>query len=171
MNPEYIKEQIREQVKISNLVESLTGQKFIRNKMLCPLHKEKTPSFFVNDNKGLFYCQGCHEGGDIFKFVQLYNGISFKDAVSFIDNHFNLGLTNSKIKYGQFIQAKIRANNRKEEIKYESVKDERYDKIASEYRFCVRALVPGTLEPFSDLWAYYINKKTYLDYLIEEGGY
>lgn len=171
MNPNYIKEEIRSLVKISHLVTTLTGAKLDRNKMLCPLHSEKTPSFFVNDEKGLFYCQGCGAGGDIFKFVQLYNQVPFNEAVSFIDSEFNLGLTNTRVKYGQYLQAKNRANKRLDEEKQVAKNNARYDKIAQEYRLCTMALRPGVLEPFSDLWAYYINMKTYLEYLIEEGGY
>lgn len=169
MNPNYIKEEIRQRVILSDLVERLTGTKLNKGKMLCPFHSEKTPSFFVNDVKGVFYCQGCGVGGDIFKFVQMYNQASFKEAISFIDNEFDLGLANTQPKYGQYLQAKIREDKRMAEQKEEARKKAEYDVIAQDYRICVRALL--VLEPFSDLWCYYINQKSYLDYLIGEGGY
>src|SRR5580658_6956023 len=48
---------------------------------LCPFHREKTPSFHVTPNKQLFYCYGCHKGGDVFTFVKDYENIDFPDAV------------------------------------------------------------------------------------------
>src|SRR5476651_1685526 len=48
---------------------------------LCPFHKEKTPSFNVNPQKQIFYCFGCHKGGDVFTFVKDYENIGFMDAV------------------------------------------------------------------------------------------
>ena len=51
-------------------------------KGLCPFHAEKTPSFTVNTQKQLFYCFGCHAGGDAFRFVQLAEGKSFPEAVA-----------------------------------------------------------------------------------------
>lgn len=139
--------------------------------MLCPFHSEKTPSFFVNNEKGLFYCQGCGAGGDIFKFVQLYNNVNFSGAISLIDNEFALGLTNTKPKFSQHLQTKNRAYKQVLEKRIEEKKQIEYNDIAQHYRICMKALHKGTLDPFSDLWCYYMNQKTYLDYLIEEGGY
>src|SRR5215475_6688287 len=48
---------------------------------LCPFHKEKTPSFNVSPHKQLFYCYGCHKGGDVFTFVKDYESIDFPEAV------------------------------------------------------------------------------------------
>src|SRR5213076_1260204 len=48
---------------------------------LCPFHKEKTPSFNVNPHKQIFYCFGCHKGGDVFTFVKEYESIDFPEAV------------------------------------------------------------------------------------------
>ena len=48
---------------------------------LCPFHKEKTPSFNVNPHRQIFHCFGCHKGGDVFKFIEYYENISFPEAV------------------------------------------------------------------------------------------
>ena len=50
-------------------------------KGLCPFHGEKTPSFNVNGDKGFFHCFGCGVGGDVIKFVELHDKVSFPDAV------------------------------------------------------------------------------------------
>ncbi len=48
---------------------------------LCPFHKEKTPSFKVSPDRGLYYCFGCGEGGDVIKLAQLLGGLGFRDTV------------------------------------------------------------------------------------------
>jgi DNA primase len=50
-------------------------------KGLCPFHGEKTPSFHVNGDKGVFHCFGCGVGGDVIEFVKLYDKITFPEAV------------------------------------------------------------------------------------------
>jgi DNA primase len=50
-------------------------------KGLCPFHDEKTPSFNVTPARGLWYCFSCAEGGDVIKFVQRIDGLSFVEAV------------------------------------------------------------------------------------------
>lgn len=47
---------------------------------LCPFHSEKTASFFVNEEKEVFYCHGCLEGGDVITFIEKAEGLGFKDA-------------------------------------------------------------------------------------------
>ncbi|MCH8054828.1 MAG: hypothetical protein IH857_01580 [Deltaproteobacteria bacterium] len=56
-----------------------TGQEW---KGLCPFHSEKTPSFFVNEEKAVFYCYGCLEGGDVIAFIEKIEGLGFKDALT-----------------------------------------------------------------------------------------
>jgi hypothetical protein len=47
---------------------------------LCPFHKEKTRSFYVHPGKQLYHCHGCGAGGDVFKFVQKIENVSFFEA-------------------------------------------------------------------------------------------
>jgi DNA primase len=59
-------------------------------KGLCPFHGEKTPSFQVNGDKGFFHCFGCGAGGDVIKFVELFDKITFPEAVRQLAARFGL---------------------------------------------------------------------------------
>ena len=48
---------------------------------LCPFHGEKTASFSVNPDKGIYYCFGCHKGGGAINFMMEIEGLSYPDAV------------------------------------------------------------------------------------------
>ena len=59
-------------------------------KGLCPFHGEKTPSFNVHGDKGYFKCFGCGVGGDVIKFIELYEKVSFPEAVRLLASRFGL---------------------------------------------------------------------------------
>jgi DNA primase len=61
-------------------------------KGLCPFHGEKTPSFHVNREKGFFHCFGCGVGGDVIKFVELHEKVSFTEAVRMLATRFGLAV-------------------------------------------------------------------------------
>ena len=61
-------------------------------KGLCPFHKEKTPSFHVNPEKGIYKCFGCGEGGDVFAFIQKAKGLGFLDGVKELAHQFGVSL-------------------------------------------------------------------------------
>jgi len=50
----------------------------------CPFHKEKTPSFSVSPAKEIFYCFGCHKGGNVFNFVMEIERVAFPDAIRMV---------------------------------------------------------------------------------------
>jgi len=51
---------------------------------LCPFHKEKTPSFHVDEDKQLFYCFGCGAGGNVFDFIMRAENLDFVDALQLL---------------------------------------------------------------------------------------
>jgi DNA primase len=59
---------------------------------LCPFHNEKSPSFGVDRERGLFHCFGCGVGGDVFKFVELQERLSFPEAVRAIARKFGVAI-------------------------------------------------------------------------------
>jgi len=52
---------------------------------LCPLHPETRPSFYVNAHKNLFYCHGCGQGGDLIRFVELSQHLSFRQSLTYLE--------------------------------------------------------------------------------------
>src|SRR5579872_466940 len=48
---------------------------------LCPFHQEKTASFSVNPEQGLYYCYGCRASGDVISFLRATEGLDFVEAV------------------------------------------------------------------------------------------
>ena len=48
----------------------------------CPFHNEKSASFYVSPDRGTYYCFGCGEKGDIFSFVERYEGLDFRGALT-----------------------------------------------------------------------------------------
>jgi DNA primase len=59
---------------------------------LCPLHKEKTPSFSVDPVQGLFYCFGCGQGGDAIKLHMLLSGDDFPAAIESLARRYGIPL-------------------------------------------------------------------------------
>lgn len=56
----------------------------------CPFHEERTPSFSVNPGQGLYYCFGCHKGGDLISFVRETQGLDFTGAIEWLGERFRV---------------------------------------------------------------------------------
>ena len=63
---------------------------------LCPFHREKSPSFHVNQTKQLFHCFGCNAGGNVIGFVMQYENLSFPDAVKFLADRIGYNLPENR---------------------------------------------------------------------------
>ena len=81
--PEEVIEEVRSRNDIVDVIGSYVGLKRSGSNYTCccPFHNEKTPSFSVSRQKQMFYCFGCHEGGNVFSFVMKYEHFTFQEAV------------------------------------------------------------------------------------------
>jgi len=87
--------EIKAKLSIVDLVSSYVPlTKAGRNyKGLCPFHSEKTPSFMVNPEIGIFKCFGCGVGGDIFEFVKQIEGVEFVEALKLLGDKAGVKVT------------------------------------------------------------------------------
>ena len=75
---------VRERARIDDVVREYVTLKAAGGgslKGLCPFHDERSPSFHVTPSKGMWYCFGCGEGGDVFGFVQKIDHLTFAEVV------------------------------------------------------------------------------------------
>jgi DNA primase len=89
------RDRVREAVDMVDLVGTrvdLRRAGVNRYEGLCPFHEERTPSFGINPAEKLYYCFGCGEGGDAFKFVQLTEGVDFKGALEQLAERYGIQL-------------------------------------------------------------------------------
>lgn len=90
---DFIEELKRRNDIISVISKSLTLEKKGKTHWACcPFHFEKTPSFAVNDAEQYYHCFGCGESGDVIKFVEKYENLSFFEAVKFLAQNAGMPL-------------------------------------------------------------------------------
>ncbi len=91
---EAIRDRIRDATDIVDLVsEHVQLTKKGRNfSGLCPFHEEKTPSFSVNPDRQFYHCFGCGGGGDVFKFIQDIDRVTFVEALKFLADRAGIAL-------------------------------------------------------------------------------
>ncbi len=86
---------------------------------LCPFHAEKTPSFSVNEEKQIFYCFGCGQGGNVFNFLMLYHSMGFPEAVRLLAKRYGIQIPDKKMSVGQ--KRRMEENDRLFDINKEAV--------------------------------------------------
>lgn len=106
---------------IKRYVPSLTkkGKNYIG---LCPFHKEKTPSFSVSPDKQIFYCFGCHTGGNIFNFISKIERLEFPDSVRFVAGLVGVDIGEEKKGDTALLDAMHRINRQAMELYHSHIK-------------------------------------------------
>jgi len=94
----YYSDELIEEIKNANdIVDVISGYVQLTKKGaswfgLCPFHSEKTPSFSVSRNKQIYYCFGCHSGGNVITFVMQYENYSFDEALKLLADRVGIKL-------------------------------------------------------------------------------
>lgn len=93
-----IPKEVLEQIRLHSDIVEVVG-KYVqlqragsRFRALCPFHKEKTPSFFVQPDRQIFHCFGCGAGGDVFRFVMDHEGVDFMTGVRMLADRAGIRL-------------------------------------------------------------------------------
>ncbi len=89
------RERVRDAVDMADLVGSrveLRRSGTSRMTGLCPFHDERSPSFGIDPGQKVFYCFGCGEGGDLFRYVELTEGVDFKGALELLADRYGIEL-------------------------------------------------------------------------------
>jgi DNA primase len=87
----------REVIEAADMVEVVSGRTQLRKVGAryvgrCPFHDERTPSFSVNAQDKLYYCFGCHKGGDVITFVRETEQLDFVQAVEWLGERFRVSI-------------------------------------------------------------------------------
>jgi hypothetical protein len=100
----------------------------------CPIHSERTSSFYVHPGKQVFRCHGCLAGGDVFAFVRAVNGCTFPEALKILANR--AGIQVDGFRPSAELTAKVAARNaeREEQVAFEKWADNRIWAITNAYR-------------------------------------
>lgn len=139
---------------------------------LCPFHNEKTPSFSVSPDKGLFYCFGCGVGGNVFTFLMKTRGITFSEALQYLSKRAGVALPKQNLsplqrKYKELRNKIFQINKLAEEFYRKTLSGEE-GRRAIEYLKNERGLSDTTISDFRlgyapDRWNSLVN------YLIAKG--
>ena len=97
--PEDIVAHVRDAANIVDVIAEYvalrkTGKNFIG---LCPFHADKKPSFTVSEEKQIFHCFGCGQGGNVFSFLIQHNNLSFPEAVGFLAQKYGIEIPTRKM--------------------------------------------------------------------------
>lgn len=105
----------------------------------CPLHFDKTPSFYVHPGKQVFHCHGCGRGGDVFEFARLLHGCSFREAVQHLAQR--AGILIDRFHPSLELTAKVTAMaaQRQQQMEFEHFCNHRVEAISQKFRALGRA--------------------------------
>lgn len=152
---------------------------------LCPFHDEKTPSFSVSPSKQLYYCFGCHAGGNAISFLMEIDKTSFSDVVLNLANRYQIPVRTLEPAQHQELQRQLSLREQLYEILaiaasfYQHALRQPQGEIALNYLTTERELNEETIQQFGlgyapagwdTLYRYLIETKRYAASLVEQAG-
>ena len=174
-------EEVKSKIDIVSLInEHVPLQKSGRNfRANCPFHAEKTPSFMVSQELQIFKCFGCGEGGDVFSFLEKYEGMDFPEALKFLADRAGIKLKPLSDRAFSQKDKLYRINDLAAEFYHWVLLNHPEGKDALKYLTSQRALTPETIEEFKLGFAperpdalsnFLIKKKGFLPKDLEDAG-
>lgn len=108
--PEAFLEEVNEKNPIEDVVGSYVNLTRRGSNMfgLCPFHNEKTASFSVAPEKGIYYCFGCHKGGGVVNFIMEIEGMDYPDSVRFLAKRAGIPIPEEDAKQASNLRRKER---------------------------------------------------------------
>lgn len=173
-----------EEVKRKTDIVGVIGQYVSLKKMgrhhkgLCPFHAEKTPSFTVNEEMGLYKCFGCGAGGDVIKFLMEIEGIDFRDALERLADKVGIKLLTRKFDGGDQKQKLLEVMDLSARYYHWLLTESKPGEEALKY-LIERGISKKLIETFNigfalpgwdNLVNYLVNKKKYKEDLLERAG-
>ena len=148
-------------------------------KALCPFHSEKTPSFMVSPELQIFKCFGCSESGDVFAFLEKYEGMEFGEALRYLAEKAGVKLEPIRGQAAGEKEKIYAINNLTSRFYQYFLHSHPVGKVALSYLLKERGLKPATIEEFSlgfapdnplALKKFLIDKKKFSPKEIENAG-
>lgn len=184
----YVKypEELIEEIRMNNDILDVVGEYVKLEKKgknyfgLCPFHREKTPSFSVDNTKQMYYCFGCGKGGSVIQFVMDAENLDYIEAIKFLAEKARIALpegdSEEEKKRALKIQELIKINTDAARFFYEQLNDKR-SSAAREY-LQKRKVSEGIIKKFGlgysqgdwDLLYRYLKSKNYSDEDLLESG-
>lgn len=146
MIPKAIIEKVLDAAHIEDVVgEFLSLQKRgIIYRALCPFHQEKTPSFTVTPNRSMFYCFGCHKGGNAITFLMEHENMTYPEAVKWLGRKYGIEVEEREESIDEkqqrlkresllIVNATVHKHYREVFLRYKSAQDYAYRRWGQKY--------------------------------------
>ena len=186
LHPETI-EEVKQRTDIYELVSEYVvlrkrGKDFIG---LCPFHKEKTPSFTINQAKQMYYCFGCQAGGNAIKFLMELGKTSFTEVIIDLAQRYQIPVKSLDFEQTQELQRKLSLREQIYEVLaltgkfYQYALKQTQGKNALDYLSNYRKLSESTIHNFAlgyapagwgVLYHHFVENKHYPVKLLEQAG-
>ncbi|MDO8498532.1 MAG: DNA primase [bacterium] len=170
---------IKQKINIVDLIQEYLPLKKsgVNFKASCPFHQEKTPSFMVSPERGIWHCFGCQKGGDIFKFLMEKEGVEFPEALETLAKKAGVTLRNQRSKVKDQRVRMFEANQKACQFYHYLLTEHQLGKRALEYLH-KRGLTDKTIKDFNlgyapnswDSLTKFLKKKGFSGQELEEVG-
>jgi len=174
-------EEVKSRTDIVSIIgERIELKKAGRNyKAICPFHGEKTPSFMVSPELQIFKCFGCSEAGDVYAFLEKYEGMEFPEALKYLADRAGIKIEKTRFNESSEKEKLIEVNTQAARFYNYLLLEHPMAKKALDYLINQRGIKPETIKEFQlgyspessyALTKFLVGKKKFTPQDIEKAG-